>query len=75
MESLLRIIPYVVIYQDDITITSLDLKSYVDTLRKVLGKLKSAGLHLNKEKCMFFKNKITYLGFNIDKDGLEFRMC
>jgi len=50
MESLLRNIPYVVVYQDDITITGFDLKSHVPTLRKVLGKLKSAGLHLNKEK-------------------------
>jgi len=48
IKSLLRNIPYVVIYQDDITITGLDLKSHVDTLRKVLGKLKSSGSHLNK---------------------------
>jgi len=39
MKSLLRNTPYVVVYQDDITITGLDLKSHVDTLRKVLGKL------------------------------------
>jgi len=71
MESLLRNIPYVVIYQDDITIIGLDLKSHVDTLKNVLGKLKLAGLQLNKEKCMFFKNKIKYLGLNIDKDGLS----
>ncbi|XP_055910799.1 uncharacterized protein K02A2.6-like [Eupeodes corollae] len=71
METLLRGIPFVVVYQDDITITGPNIGQHITTLKSVLTKLKSAGLRLNVGKCEFFKSKICYLGFTIDKHGLS----
>ncbi|XP_053960618.1 uncharacterized protein LOC128864883 [Anastrepha ludens] len=47
MESLLRNIPFVVVYQDDITVTGKTMQSHIKTLRLVLQKLQNAGLKLN----------------------------
>lgn len=47
------------------------MQEHVKTLRLVLQKLKFAGLKLNLNKCIFFQQKISYLGFNIDKSGLS----
>ncbi|KAK9700888.1 hypothetical protein QE152_g30939 [Popillia japonica] len=41
------------------------------TTWKVFKRLRENNLHLNKEKCQFFVNSITYLGHKIDKDGLH----
>lgn len=37
----------------------------------VLKYLEAHGLRLNKEKCSFFQNSVTYLGHVIDADGLS----
>lgn len=71
MEALLRGIPGVVVYQDDITVTGKDFSDHMKNLRAVLNKLKSAGLKLNPQKCAFFQQRISYLGFSIDKFGLS----
>lgn len=71
MENLLRNIPYVVVYQDDITVTGKTMQQHIRNLRLVLQKLQSAGLKLNIKKSVFFQSKISCLGFNIDKNGLS----
>lgn len=71
MENLLRDIPYVVVYQDDITITGKNMQEHIRTLKRVLQKLQSSGLKLNLNKSVFFQSEISYLGFNIDKHGLR----
>lgn len=70
MESLFCKISHVVVYQDDITIAGKNFQEHLATLKSVLNKLKSSGLTLNLKKCEFFKTKISYLGFTIDKTGL-----
>lgn len=70
IEELLRDIKGVVVYQDDITVTGKNLQEHVQNLRLVLNRLQSNGLRLNSNKCSFFQEKITYLGFTIDKTGL-----
>ena len=71
MENLLRNIPSVVVYQDDITVTGKTMDEHIKTLRAVLQKLQSTGLKLNVKKSVFFQPQISYLGFNINKDGLS----
>lgn len=73
METLLKGIPGVVVYQDDITVTGKKFSQHIQTLKLVLNKLKLAGLKLNSGKCAFFQSEITYLGFKIDKFGLSKR--
>lgn len=71
MENLLRDIPFVVVYQDDITISGENMSQHICNLKAVLNKLMAAGLKLNLSKCEFFQSKISYLGFTIDKFGLS----
>lgn len=71
MESLLRGINGVVVYQDDITVTGKGFKEHLFNLKAVLKKLSDVGLKLNGNKCVFFQEKISYLGFTIDKHGLH----
>lgn len=71
IENLLRGIPNCMNFMDDIVVTGKDFKSHIDTLKKVLAKLQSAGLRLNPDKCVFFQDRISYLGFDIDRNGLS----
>lgn len=69
IEKLIQGIPNCMNFQDDIVITGPDSKSHMETLRKVLKKIKSVGLRLNAKKCEFFAFEIK--GHTIDKNGLR----
>ncbi|XP_017468657.1 PREDICTED: uncharacterized protein K02A2.6-like, partial [Rhagoletis zephyria] len=71
IENMLRGIPNVVNYLDDIVITGSNLNDHVKSIESVLVKLQTVGLRLNVDKCEFFKESISYLGFNIDRNGLS----
>lgn len=71
IENLLRGIPNCMNFMDDIVVTGKDVESHITTLRAVLAKLQSVGLRLNPDKCVFFQEKISYLGFDIDRNGLS----
>jgi len=47
------------------------LKEYKEQVRKVLQKLKEAGLFVKPEKYKFSVMKTTFLGFIISEEGLE----
>lgn len=71
MESLLSGLPGVIIFQDDILITGKDRTEHIGRLKQVLIRLEEAGLKISLNKCEFFKSKVSYLGFIIDKHGLH----
>lgn len=71
IENMLRGIPNVVNYLDEIVITGSNLNEHVKSIESVLMKLQSVGLRLNVDKCEFFKESISYLGFNIDRNRLS----
>lgn len=71
IETLLKDIPNCINFMDDIVVTGKDFNSHIHTLKTVLNRLQAHGLRLNADKCKFFQDKITYLGFNIDKNGLS----
>lgn len=62
---------YIVIYMDDILIPSRDFEEGLTRLEEVLALLREAGLTLKMEKCQFFQERINFLGFEIDKDGIR----
>ena len=71
MESLLGSISGVVVYLDDILITGPTEQEHLDTLETVLQSLQDAGLKLRKDKCIFLAPSVTYLGHQIDAEGIH----
>ena len=71
MDNLFTREPQVVSYQDDIQITgSLDAE-HLDNLDRVLKKLSASGLQVRFDKCKFMALSVTYLGHQIDLEGLH----
>jgi transposase InsO family protein len=62
-------IPNCVAYLDDILITGANEEEHLQTLEMVLLRLLEFGFRCNPEKCLFFQDEVTYLGFIIDKNG------
>jgi hypothetical protein len=58
-------------FQDDIIIISSTFDEHVRLLRKVYDKLKGANLTINKEKSVFCRKELKYLGYLVDKHGLR----
>ncbi|XP_028161637.1 uncharacterized protein K02A2.6-like [Ostrinia furnacalis] len=71
METLLSGIDGVSCWLDDVCCTGPDRKTHMSRLKEVLERLHEAGLRLQKEKCAFFQDSVTYLGYVIDKSGLK----
>src|SRR5258705_1265774 len=61
---------FCVVYIDDILIYSKNKKEHREHVRRILAKLKEAGLYANAEKCEFNVEKTTFLGFIISADGV-----
>ncbi|XP_064482871.1 uncharacterized protein K02A2.6-like [Ornithodoros turicata] len=58
-------------YLDDVLIAGRDPHECVEQTEKVLERLRNHGIKVNSDKCQFFRSKVTYLGHEIDKDGLR----
>lgn len=71
METLLMGIEGVSVWLDDVCITGRDEHTHLQRLEEVLRRLNDAGLRLQKDKCEFFQDSVTYLGYVIDKNGLR----
>ena len=71
MENLLKGIPGVVVYLDDILVMGSSEEKHLASLKQVLARLQEAGLRLNRKKCKFLAPAVTYLGYRIDSEGLH----
>ena len=56
---------------DDVLILGINKEEHDKHLAVALGKIQRAGLTLNKEKCQFSKDRITFLGQIIDGSGVH----
>lgn len=63
--------PHVFVYLDDIVIVTATIEKHFDVLQTVFKRLKAARLTLNKDKCKFFREKLNYLGYVVDGNGLH----
>ncbi|XP_052814094.1 uncharacterized protein K02A2.6-like [Mya arenaria] len=70
MDTILQGIPRVQCILDDMIVTGDSDQSHYENLEKVLSRLSDYGLKVNKDKCQFFQDKVTYCGHDIDKIGL-----
>ncbi|XP_031358273.1 uncharacterized protein K02A2.6-like, partial [Photinus pyralis] len=71
LEQLLQGIKNTANFLDDIIVTGATRKEHVENLKAVLKKLNDAGFKLNKTKCAFFQEEVSYLGFTISKYGIK----
>ena len=71
MESLLRDIPSVCVYLDDILVAEKSEEDHIKNLDTVLTRLEDAGARLKREKCEFLLPEITYLRHKISAKGLQ----
>lgn len=71
MDRILRDVPNVLCYQDDIFITGKNYQDHQQSLQTVLQRLQDHGLRVNKDKCSFLQSSIIYLGHKIDREGLH----
>lgn len=58
MESLLKGIPFVTIYLDDLLITGATVDDHLTSLATVLARLKEAGLRLKRKKYTFMQEAV-----------------
>ena len=71
MENILKGLPGVCIYLDDILVTGKDDEEHLQNLKNVLQELNRNGLKLQKKKCEFFMPQVEYLGFQITTNGIS----
>ena len=71
MSSILKGIKGVVCLMDDVLIFGSTKEEHDARLIDVLNKISRAGATLNKDKCLFGQEKITFLGHVIDKTGIS----
>ena len=71
MENVLQGIPNIIVYFDDILLSSPTESHHLQLLDQVIDRLEKAGLRARKEKCQFFVSSVTYLGHKIDAEGLH----
>lgn len=61
---------YVFRYLDDIIIVTPDFETHLRILESILDKLAQANLVLNKEKCVFCRPELKFLGYIVNRNGL-----
>ena len=71
MEQLLAGMQMVVVYLDDILVCGRTLQEHDEVLKQVLDRLQSAGLRLNREKCLLSQPSVMFLGHHIDATGIH----
>ena len=71
IEGILRGIPHVSVYIDDILVTGTTESEHLQTLDKVLTQLHDAGIRLRRDKCAFMLTQVDYLGHSISAEGLR----
>ena len=71
MDTVLRDIPNVICYLDDILVTGKSDDDHLHTLGIVLRRLDDHGFRVKKEKCAFLQPCVEYLCHKINCEGLQ----
>jgi hypothetical protein len=62
---------FMVVYFDDILIYNTSIDEYIDHLRVVFNALRDAHLFGNLEKCTFYTDRVSFLGYVVTPQGIE----
>lgn len=60
-----------VVYLDDILIFSTSIHEHIDSLNKILNRLRESNLKIQIDKCKFFSKETEYLGHILTPEGLK----
>lgn len=71
IEQVMQGVPGTQVILDDMIITGRTDMEHIRNLELALQKLSENGLKANPEKCEFFKDRVTFCGHVIDKEGLH----
>lgn len=71
IENILKDIPGVSVFLDDIKITGPDDDTHFQRLEEVFSRLAKYNIRINYEKCQFFTKQIEYCGYILDKYGVH----
>jgi len=71
VDNLLAGIPGVIIYLDDILVTSVTEQEHLQYLEEVMKWLEKSGLRAKKNKCLFMVPSVSYLEHTIDAEGIH----
>lgn len=71
MTALLADVSGVAVLIDDVIVSGRTMIEMTQRLDLVLERIKNAGLRLNKGKCNIAKERVEFLGFVIDADGIH----
>lgn len=71
METVLRGVEHATCYIEDVIITGKSDEEHLETPEKVLQQLLRHGVHVNKDKCKFLQESITFLGHCMDAEGIH----
>jgi hypothetical protein len=63
--------PRVLVYLDDIIVTSQTFDEHLELLKEVFRRLRSAKLRVNPDKCNFCRDQLRYLGHIVDQEGIR----
>jgi len=69
MDSVLRDLPFLFVYLDDILVASTSKSQHLSHLRTLFERLNQHGLIVNPAKCQFGLSTIDFLGHRVTKDG------
>ena len=70
MEEVMKGIPNVLVYIDDILVHSKTHDQHIEILRKVFARLQQHHLKIRLEKCHFANTTVEYLGFKLTPHGV-----
>lgn len=70
MDEILKGIPKVMCYLDDILISGKDLEDCKNNVYKTIQRLNEYSVQVNLSKCTFFEKSVEYLGHKIDANGI-----
>lgn len=71
MDQVLRGLQGTACYLDDVIIAGVSYEQCRERVEQVLMRLSEYGIKVNAEKCSLFKKRVTYLGHEVDGNGLH----
>lgn len=71
IDQVLRGLPFVYAYIDDILVASDNEKQHLEHLKLVFARLKQFGVVVNMDKCQFGASALDILGHRVDSSGIQ----